>query len=46
MSKFKNMLRTTEAEESEKLLFWILHKMMEIVCFSAKVRQCIIAYKL
>ena len=29
--------------KSEKLLFWILHKIMEIICFSANVRQCNIA---
>ena len=37
----KNMLRQRKGEE---LLFWILHKIMEIICFSANVRQCKIAF--
>ena len=26
--------------KGEELLFWILHKIMEIVCFSTHVHQC------
>ena len=26
--------------KGEELLFWILHKIMEIVCFSTNVPQC------
>ena len=41
----KNIL---EAEEKQRALFWILHKLimpfMETTCFSATVRQCNIAY--
>ena len=33
----KNIL---EAEERRGTLFWILHKIMEVICFSANVRQC------
>ena len=29
--------------KEEELLFWILHKIMEIICFSSNVRQCNIA---
>ena len=36
----KNILRLRKGEE---LLFWILHKIMEIICFSANVLQCNIA---
>ena len=39
----KNILRLRKGEE---LLFWILHKIMEIICFSANVLQCNIAYSI
>ena len=31
-------------KKGEELSFWILHKIMEIICFSANVRQCKIAF--
>ena len=38
--KFKNKLRTpARPRKGEELLFWILHKIMEINCFSANDRQ-------
>ena len=37
----KNILWPRKGEE---LLFWILDKIMEIVCFSANVRQCNITF--
>ena len=30
--------------KGKELSFWILHEIMEIVCFSANVRQCNIAF--
>ena len=39
------MLRAySRLREDAELLFWILHKIMEILCFSAKVYQCNIAF--
>ena len=39
--KLKNMLRTYyKLGKGEELLFCILYKTMEILCFSANVRQC------
>ena len=37
----KNILRLRKGEER---LFWILHKIMEIVSFSVYVHQCNIAF--
>ena len=37
----KNILRLRKGEE---LLCCMLHKIMEIICFSANVRQCNIAF--
>ena len=36
----KNILGLRKDEEH---LFWIMHKIMEILCFSANVRRCDIA---
>ena len=41
----QNMLsKYSRLRKGEELLFWILHKIMEIVCVSANVCQCNIAY--
>ena len=40
---YKNLFYKCGAEKSpkgEELLFWILHKIEEMICFSAYVRQC------
>ena len=31
-------------KKGEELLLWILHKIMEIICFSDNVHQCILLY--
>ena len=33
-----------EAEKREEVIFWILHKIIEINCFSANIRECNITY--
>ena len=33
-----------KVEKGEALLFWILQKIIEMTCFSAKIHQCNIAY--
>ena len=39
------IIRTYRRLRKDKLrLFWILHEIMELLCISANVRQCIIAY--
>ena len=44
--KFKNIpiMNIPKLRKGEELLLWILHEIMEIVCFSANVRQCNIAF--
>ena len=37
----KNIMRLTKGEE---LLFWILHKIMDMVCLSVDVRQRNVAF--
>ena len=37
------MSRTQPALGKTKKFIWILHKIMEIICFSSNVHQCIIA---
>ena len=41
LERAKNILRLSKGEE---LLFWILHKIMEIIFFSVTVHQCNVAF--
>ena len=45
MPKYKNTLRTHPCLwKDEEFLFWTLHKVKKISCFSVNVRQCNITY--
>ena len=41
----KNMLRIyPRLRKGEELIVWMLHKIVEIICFSANIHHCILAF--